>query len=171
MGLVFPIKRLGTYKGVITLLTNPVYKKMVYSTTIILSIFLNHWLYYKQTIMLCNKSVNDSKLPLKSTAFLCRILHITFYFTHTGSVQKLLNLCWHPNLCILFKWNICLLPVEDCPRIWDGVLCWPDEAPGLLSSLPCPAYVVGFNPNVSLNSHFLFSFSQMNYNFVKNLNI
>ncbi|BFZ02420.1 hypothetical protein BsWGS_05457 [Bradybaena similaris] len=31
-----------------------------------------------------------------------------------------------------------------CPRVWDGVLCWPDTSAGKIASQPCPGYVNGF---------------------------
>lgn len=34
---------------------------------------------------------------------------------------------------------------------WDGIMCWPATLPGVLRSLPCPGYIVGFNPTVSCN--------------------
>uniref|UniRef100_A0A1B6MKS4 G-protein coupled receptors family 2 profile 2 domain-containing protein n=1 Tax=Graphocephala atropunctata TaxID=36148 RepID=A0A1B6MKS4_9HEMI len=36
--------------------------------------------------------------------------------------------------------------LEDCPTVWDGIMCWPHTAPGILRELPCPGYIVGFNP-------------------------
>ncbi|XP_054264445.1 parathyroid hormone 2 receptor-like [Macrosteles quadrilineatus] len=35
---------------------------------------------------------------------------------------------------------------EHCPRVWDGMLCWPPARPGTVITLPCPSYIVGFNP-------------------------
>lgn len=32
-----------------------------------------------------------------------------------------------------------------CPRIWDGILCWPETQPGLLSTQLCPSYFRGFH--------------------------
>ncbi|XP_054263580.1 parathyroid hormone/parathyroid hormone-related peptide receptor-like isoform X1 [Macrosteles quadrilineatus] len=31
---------------------------------------------------------------------------------------------------------------------WDGIMCWPTTLPGVLRSLPCPGYIVGFNPTM-----------------------
>ena len=36
------------------------------------------------------------------------------------------------------------LLVSACPRVWDGVLCWPPTPNGTVASLNCPDYVSGF---------------------------
>ncbi|XP_046680207.1 parathyroid hormone/parathyroid hormone-related peptide receptor-like isoform X2 [Homalodisca vitripennis] len=35
--------------------------------------------------------------------------------------------------------------LEDCPTIWDGIMCWPSTPSGVLRSLPCPGYILGFS--------------------------
>ncbi|KAI9564584.1 putative G-protein coupled receptor [Daphnia sinensis] len=34
---------------------------------------------------------------------------------------------------------------EECPRIWDGLLCWPPTPANVTSHLSCPEYVDGFD--------------------------
>ncbi|XP_046450311.1 glucagon receptor-like isoform X3 [Daphnia pulex] len=34
---------------------------------------------------------------------------------------------------------------EECPRIWDGLLCWPPTPANVTSHLACPGYVDGFD--------------------------
>lgn len=38
----------------------------------------------------------------------------------------------------------------ECPRVWDGLLCWPPTPANVTSLLACPDYVDGFNVLVSL---------------------
>lgn len=46
---------------------------------------------------------------------------------------------------------------EECPRIWDGLLCWPPTPANVTSHLACPGYVDGFDVLVSLNIIFILS--------------
>ncbi|XP_045168506.2 secretin receptor-like isoform X2 [Mercenaria mercenaria] len=36
---------------------------------------------------------------------------------------------------------------NGCPRVWDGVMCWPPTDNGTVMSIPCPNYVNGFKPS------------------------
>ncbi|XP_041937333.1 parathyroid hormone 2 receptor [Alosa sapidissima] len=39
-------------------------------------------------------------------------------------------------------------PTDDvCPPSWDGLICWPQGFPGLVTKIPCPSYVYDFNHN------------------------
>lgn len=38
---------------------------------------------------------------------------------------------------------------DECPRIWDGLLCWPPTPANVTSHLGCPDYVDGFDVLVS----------------------
>ncbi|XP_046479523.1 secretin receptor [Neodiprion pinetum] len=32
-----------------------------------------------------------------------------------------------------------------CPKLWDGILCWPSTSPGAVATVACPDYIAGFN--------------------------
>ncbi|CAL8267241.1 unnamed protein product [Lota lota] len=32
-----------------------------------------------------------------------------------------------------------------CPPGWDGLICWPQGSPGLITRVPCPSYIYDFN--------------------------
>ncbi|XP_034042670.1 parathyroid hormone 2 receptor a [Thalassophryne amazonica] len=34
---------------------------------------------------------------------------------------------------------------DVCPPEWDGLICWPNGSPGLVTKVPCPAYIYDFN--------------------------
>ncbi|XP_071451888.1 uncharacterized protein [Hetaerina americana] len=36
-----------------------------------------------------------------------------------------------------------------CSRVWDGILCWGHTAAGRTATLPCPAYIAGFDPTAN----------------------
>uniref|UniRef100_A0A6Q2YC78 Parathyroid hormone 2 receptor n=1 Tax=Esox lucius TaxID=8010 RepID=A0A6Q2YC78_ESOLU len=37
-------------------------------------------------------------------------------------------------------------PADDlCPPGWDGLICWPQGSPGVLTKVPCPLYIYDFN--------------------------
>lgn len=38
---------------------------------------------------------------------------------------------------------------DECPRVWDGLLCWPPTPANVTSHLGCPEYVDGFDVLVS----------------------
>jgi hypothetical protein len=38
----------------------------------------------------------------------------------------------------------------ECPRVWDGLLCWPPTPANVTSHLACPVYIDGFDVQVSL---------------------
>lgn len=55
-------------------------------------------------------------------------------------------------------WRLYLTKIgEECPRIWDGLLCWPPTPANVTSHLACPGYVDGFDVLVSLNIIFILS--------------
>jgi hypothetical protein len=34
-----------------------------------------------------------------------------------------------------------------CPRIWDGIMCWPQTEAGRIATQPCPYYINKFKRN------------------------
>ena len=40
----------------------------------------------------------------------------------------------------------CVFVSDDCcPPGWDGLICWPQGSPGLITKVPCPSYIYDFN--------------------------
>lgn len=40
-----------------------------------------------------------------------------------------------------FPWK----KADVCSPEWDGLICWPQGSPGLLTKVPCPRYIYDFN--------------------------
>ncbi|XP_058478464.1 parathyroid hormone 2 receptor a [Solea solea] len=90
--------------------------------------------------------------------WLSRMLLINFFFCFTAvkaqmgfdgplSAQEQMYILYQIKLqCHQNLSNIDAGTTDDvCPPDWDGLICWPQGSPALVTKVPCPSYIYDFN--------------------------